>query len=131
MSTTDRLQNLLVTASANGSLQTTPEQKTITYVSGQAASSGDNSLIAAPASGVRIVLVYVSIQNATAVSTLSKLSDGASGAIIEQVTLLTAGYGRDRVYPPDARPKLTAATALILNLSGANAHNYTIGYYTE
>lgn len=129
--TTDRLQSLMLTTDSNNSLQTVAENRTITYVSGAAATSGDNTLVVAPAAGVKIVLVYVSIQNTTATSTTAKLTNGAAGAEVERALLVAAGNERSRVYPEDARPKLTAATALILNLSGANSHNYSVGYYTE
>jgi hypothetical protein len=41
------------------------------------------------------------------------------------------GDGVALAFSRDARPKLTANTALILNLSGANACGYTVWYYTE
>ena len=41
------------------------------------------------------------------------------------------GDGIGRVYEAFNEWRLTAATALILNLSGANSHGYWLEYWTE
>jgi hypothetical protein len=100
-------------------------------ISGPIAANGDNSIIPAPGANRRIVLVDVMLQNRSAVATLIKLTNGVGGAQIEGVFCQNQGDGLAWSYPPDARPKLSVNTALVANLSGANACGVTIHYYVE
>lgn len=106
-----------------------PAEKTVTVVTGTASSSGDNALIAAPGASTRIVVCWVVIQNESSTATTLILRDGTTSKI--RVLGQNQGDGLSMVFPPDARWKLTANTALNLNLSGANSCGYTVGYYTE
>lgn len=103
--------------------------RTLLTVSGTASATGD--IISAPAAGVKIVLVSVFLQNTTTTANTMLLKDGSGGAEKVRVLGQNQGDGLQKVYPIDARPKLTAATALNLNLSSATAVAYTIDYYTE
>lgn len=106
-----------------------PMPITYTIVSGAAASSGDNSLIAAPSTGERIVVTAFTIQNESAVATTMILRDGTTSKW--RYLGQTQGAGQTVVFPPGREWKLTTATALQLNLSGANSCGYTIQYYVE
>lgn len=112
-------------------LTTTPSEKTLVTLCGTAASSGDNTVISAPGAGVKIVIAWIVLQGLSTTATTIKLTNGASGTVINQVLAQNQGDGLAMVYSPDARPKLSANTALIMNLSGANSCGYNIGYYTE
>jgi len=106
--------------------------KTVLSVSGQATASGDTTLVAAPGAGVKFVIVGYSLKLTVAVATVGKITNGAAGAVLGHMSGAAIGAGPDAfIFPRDARPKLTANTALVLNLSGANATNYIVWYYTE
>lgn len=115
----------------DGSVTANPTPRTLLYVAGTAASSGDNTLIAAPGAGVRIVPVTVQLQLEASTATVGLLKDGASGSVLLRWRGVNDGDGVIHTWPMDARPKLTANTALVLNLSGANQCGYTVYYYTE
>ena len=84
--------------------------RTLLTVSGTASATGD--IISAPAAGVKIVLVSVFLQNTTTTANTMLLKDGSGGAEKVRVLGQNQGDGLQKVYPIDARPKLTAATAL-------------------
>lgn len=126
------LDLLLTGDNTNGwSLTHAPAEKTLLTASGTASSSGDNTLISAPGAGVKIVIVGVTLQLEGATATTLRLTNGASGSTISRILAQNQGDGLAITFPIDARPKLSANTALVLNLSGANACGYTIWYYTE
>lgn len=102
--------------------------KTLLYASGSASSSGDNSLIVAPGAGA----IYIStlfIQNTTTTATTALIKNGATeiGRMLNQ----NQGDGLRLQFPAGREMKLSATTALNLNLSGANAHNYFVTYFVE
>lgn len=102
----------------------------LSYASGTKASSGDNELVAAPGAGNCLVLYFVQVQNESAVSTVVKLKDGA--AQFYQAELTGEGAGSVLDIPQDGVAlKLSPNSALNLNLSGANSHNYTVWYTVE
>lgn len=113
----------------DGSVTALVSEKTVTIVTGTAASSGDNSLIAAPGVGIKIVVCGFVIQNESSTATTLILRDGTTSKI--RCYAKNQGDGLSQVFTPDARWKLTANTALNLNLSGANTCGYTVWYYTE
>ena len=107
-------------------------EKTLLIASGQATASGDTEVIAAPAGTTKLVIVGYSMKLTVASATVGKLTDGVAGATVGRFTGAAVGAGPDAViFPKDARPKLTAATALEINLSAANATDYIVWYYTE
>ena len=102
---------------------------TITRVAGTKAASGNNTLIAAPAAGYRLVIKGWYVQNE---------SDGhdhchGERQQVKTITAIRTEPGRRNWPRPEAfnEWRLTAATALILNLSGANSHGYWLEYWTE
>lgn len=92
-------------------------------VSGTKAVSGNNTLIAAPAAGYRITVYALYIQNESATATTILLQDQAT-----RMRALLAQYGWFIWRSPW---RLNAATALNLNLSGANSHGYSVQYAIE
>lgn len=122
-------------SNATHPIYTTPAggsaDRTILKASGTAAGNGNNTLIAAPVAGVKIVLTAVVLQNESAVATTMQLQDGVGGTTILRCLGQNQGDGLAMVFNGDARPKLTNATPLNLFLSGANSCGYSILYYTE
>jgi hypothetical protein len=102
-------------------------QPTITRTAGTAASSGDNTLVAAPAAGYKLVLLYLHVQNESATATTSLIKHGSTTVARFLAQTQGDGWLRDfNEYPM----QLPSATALVLNLSGANSHGYTVEYVT-
>lgn len=102
-------------------------QPTITRAAGTKADSGDNTLVAAPAAGYRLVLLYLHVQNETTTATTCLVKHGATtvGRVLNQNQ--GDGWLRDFCEYPVIMPE---ATALVLNLSGANSHGFTVEYVT-
>jgi hypothetical protein len=100
-----------------------------TSVTGTKAASGDNTLISAPGASTCIVLVHYHLQNESATATTLILKDGSTE--FSRFFGQNQGDGIAVTYPDTRRKKLTANTALVLNLSGANTCGYTVDYYTE
>ena len=100
----------------------------VAVASGTKATAGNTAIIPAPVAGYRICVYTVYIQNETANPTTVLL--------IDQVTrfrhLLQDQYGTFVLGFELINPwKLNAATALTMNLSGANSHNYSVQYSIE
>ncbi len=100
------------------------------YVATTISTSGDNTVIAAPAAGTRIVITGIRIQNNTTTATVSLIKDGAS-TILARVRAATDGSGLSENYSFGDELRLTAATAFIINLSGANTHGVSVRYWLE
>jgi hypothetical protein len=97
-----------------------------TYLSavGTAATSGDNTLVAAPGAAKSILLFYVKVQNESATKTTAIVKHGS----VNKERVLLPGEG-DYFIREFKEPRLLPAnTALVLNLSGANSHGYTVDY---
>ena len=92
-------------------------------VSGAVAVAGNNALIAAPAAGFRITVYTLYVQNESANATTILLVDQ-----VARWRALLAQYGWFILETPW---RLNGATALTLNLSGANSHGYSIQYAIE
>ena len=103
--------------------------KTLSYVTGTKAAAGDSELIAAPGAGLRLEIVAIILQNESASATTMILKDGATAKI--RCLGQNQGDGLALVFAPGACWKLTANTALNLNLSGSNSCGYTIAYYAD
>lgn len=100
-----------------------------TTATGTAASSGDNTLVAAPAAGYRLVIYDLQIQNESATATTCLIKSGSTTK--RRFYGGAAGDGLLLMFPPGHEMRLGAAEALVLNLSGANSHGYTVRYMTE
>jgi hypothetical protein len=92
--------------------------------------SGDNTIINAPASGQRIVITAMRVQNLTDVATTVLIKNGAS-TTISGIRTTVDGTGFDDDYSYGNEIRLSDATALIMNLSAANSHSTSIRYYLE
>lgn len=101
----------------------------ISTVVGTAAASGDNTLIAAPAADKRLVVTGFVVQNESAVSTTIILKSGSTA--VRRALLKNQGDGLGLAFEAGREWKLGAGEALVLNLSGANSHGYTVDYWTE
>src|SRR5262245_26235371 len=93
------------------------------FATGTAAANGNNTLIAAPTTG-RIVIVDIQIQNESSTATTAILN-GISGNFWR----FLGQFQGDGFARQDAYWRLDLATALVLNLSGANSHGYSVSYY--
>jgi hypothetical protein len=114
---------------ALGNLKASIHGPATTLASGTKAASGDQALIAAPAAGNHLVVCKIQIQLEAAAETTAILKVGAAEA---WRALLTAKGGALTLdFPPGQEWKLATATALTLNLSGANSCGYAIQYRTE
>lgn len=101
----------------------------MSHISGTKSTSGDSELVAAPGSGVRVVVTGFVIQNESASATTMILKDGNS----EHFRLLgqDQGDGLSREFSPGREWRLSDNQALNLNLSGANQCGYSVSYFTE
>lgn len=103
---------------------------TVTTVCGQASDSGNNTIVASPAEGYRLVILDFVIQNA---------SDTPSTGIIRsaertngfRILAQNQGEGLAKEFGYPNYWKLAANDYLCLNLSAAVAWNYSVRYYTE
>jgi hypothetical protein len=92
--------------------------------------SGDNPIINAPSAGQRIVITAMRVQNLTDVATTVLIKNGAS-TTMSGIRTTVDGTGFDDDYSYGNEIRLSDATALIMNLSAANAHSTSIRYYLE
>jgi hypothetical protein len=92
--------------------------------------SGDNTIVNAPVAGQRIVITALRVQNNTDIATTVLIKDGVS-TVISGVRTTVDGTGFDSDYTFGNELRLTAATALVMNLSAANAHSTSVRYYLE
>jgi hypothetical protein len=99
------------------------------FYSAAPAASGDQDLLAAPPAGSEYVLAFIGVQNASSTATTWQLKAGAS--IFMRMLDQNQGDGVALVFPPGQEIRLGSGNKLVLNLSGANAHNVSIGYWTE
>lgn len=97
-----------------------------TRLTATAASSGDNTLVAAPGAGKRIVVHYFLIELEASTATAMILKDGSTAVFRRYAA--NEGDGLVREFPGGAPWELTANAALILNLSGANTCGYNVEY---
>lgn len=100
----------------------------VSIVSGTKAVAGNNTLIAAPGSGKRIVVYTFVVQNESATATTIILKDH-----VDRWRVLGQNQGDGLSIAFDAlQPwKLNENAALTMNLSGANSCGYSIQYAIE
>lgn len=100
----------------------------VAVASGTKATSGNTAIIPAPAAGYRICVYTVYIQNETSTPTTLQLIDQVMRFrhVLSDATMNFV-LGFELINPW----KLNEATALTLNLSGANSHNYSVQYSIE
>lgn len=112
-----------------GALTVDIEEKDLIFVTGTAALSGDNTLIAAPAAGNEIVIVAIQIQNESVTETLSILKFGTTA----KWRFLAKDKGANYLIITSKGNHWHVGdnTAVILNLNGVNSFGYNIVYYTK
>lgn len=125
-----------VGASGTGTQRIIPANdmgKTIVSVSGSASSSGNNTIVAAGTNRLKVFAFTLSTTSTTAIT--AKFQSGASGTDIWSVILqapTSVSTGANLVVSPPAWLFATAtATLLNLNLSSANAVQWSISYFDE
>lgn len=101
----------------------------LTYTSGSVSTLGDNTLIAAPGAGQRIAITLFIIENNTGVATSLQLKDGST----TQWTFVNNAIGDcfSCIFPHKQEWRLSANSALVLNLGAANQHFYNVNYFVE
>jgi hypothetical protein len=115
---------------SDGVLLSTPDEKSVDYACGTVSSTGGVTVVNSPASGKRIVITRLKVQNESATETLAQVK--AASTVLERLLLdATKGTGETLIYPIDARPKGGDAEAISIDLDGANQVGYTIHYYEE
>lgn len=101
---------------------------TYSHVATTFATSGDNTIIAAPGSGQRLVVSDLIVQNESAVTTVSLVKAGATTHWRNRAAEnggLALSFGMDEEW------RLGDNEALVINLSGANTHGVSVRYYSE
>jgi len=97
---------------------------------GTAAVSGNNTLLAAPGAGKRIVISAFMVQNGSATATTAILRS-ASTSNGWRLLGQNQGDGLAMSFANGREWRLNENEALVLNLSGANTHNYSIQWWVE
>ena len=99
------------------------------HASGTAADSGDNTLVAAPGAGLRLVIRQFVVENEDGDEPTAILKQGAT-AVKRRLTT-AKGDGLGVHYPIGGEWRLPENSALVLNLSAANTFGYSVEYLTE
>lgn len=107
--------------------------KTIVSKSGSASTSGNNTIVAAGTNKLKVFAFSLSTSSTTALTV--KFQDGASGTDLWSVILqapasVTTGANL-AISPPNWLFNTSAATLLNLNLSSANAVQWSVSYFDE
>ena len=93
--------------------------------------SGDTTVIAAPAAGVEIVISEIILQNNVATLQSAQIKRGAADTNPIRVRMNADSYGIATPYTEGNELRLGAATALVLNLSAATGVTLTSRYWLE
>lgn len=96
---------------------------------GTKAASGDNTLVAAPGAGNRLVVQMFMVQNESATATTCLLKSGSTTRY--RKLLQNQGDDFGRAFQIGREWRLGENEALVLNLSGANTHGWAAEYWTE
>jgi hypothetical protein len=135
----DSLRNLLlslVSGLTSGSqiTQVTGHGKTVVSTGGSAASSGNNTLVAADATN-RIKVKGFSLTTLSTTAMTCIFQDGAGGTelwrVVLQAATSTSTGANLAVAAPDWLFATTTNTLLNLNLSSANAVQWAVSYFKE
>jgi hypothetical protein len=113
----------------SGTVVANPSNVTLSVATGTAANSGDNTLIAAPSAGNRLVVHDIQLQLEAATATTMLIKSGSTTK--RRFYANAIGDGLFLIYPAGKEFRLGTAEALVLNLSGANSVGYTVRYTTE
>lgn len=91
--------------------------------------SGDNTIIAAPGAGLRIVISELTLINESSTATTVLLKSGST--IFHRMLFQNQGNGALFPLAKDREWRLGANEAFVINLSGANAHGGGVSYIIE
>ena len=111
------------------SVITSIQEKLLSFATGTAASSGDNTLIAAPGAGNQIRIIALQLQNESVVATTMILKFGSVNKWRTMAQL--QGDGISMTMPTGRGWPVGNGNALVLNLSGANTCGYSVCYAVE
>lgn len=92
------------------------------------ADSGDNTVIAAPGTGLRLVIVDLVIQNESATATTVLVKSGSTTkwrSLLDQYRAFSLSAQQPYEF------RLGTNEALVVNLSGANSHGVSVRYFVE
>jgi hypothetical protein len=103
--------------------------KALAWLPGTVAALGQTELVAAPGAGQRIVVTLFLFQNLTAVATTVILEAGTTDLVRGTTGTQYSSFSGSFLVGREL--KLPVNTALNVDLSGANSHNYNVAYYTE
>lgn len=92
------------------------------------AASGDNTIIAAPGAGLRLVIKSLTVQNESGTETTVLIK---WGSVVKERKVNEPKKGFSMYFEAGSEWVLPENTALIVNLSGANDHNYSVSYVVE
>lgn len=92
-------------------------------------SSGDNTLVAAPGAGLRLVICDFELINETSTASTVLLKFG--GTTVRRFLFQNQGNGIALAFSTHREWRLPANTALVANLSGALAHGGGLSYFLE
>lgn len=131
--TTTSVNTGTVDAGTQRVVQANGAGKTIKSASGSASTSGNNTLVAAGTNKLKVFAFSLSTSSTTAIT--CKFQDGASGTdlwsvILQAPTSVSTGANL-AVSPPAWLFNTSAATLLNLNLSSANAVQWSVSYFEE
>lgn len=101
--------------------------KTQTRIQGTINTSGDNTIIAAPGTGLRIYITKLKVQLESSTTTTVILKSGATS--FDRVRCVNDGDGLFDPSIPGFEIPLGVNEAFIINLSGANIIGYHVTYY--
>jgi hypothetical protein len=118
-----------VAATQSGAFTVGIVEKSLSYATGTASTSGDNTLVSAPGASNRLVVTAFVIQNESSTATTMILKTGSTNRF--RLLAQNQGDGLSIVFPVGQSWKLGTNEALVLNLSGANSCGYSVQYYTE
>lgn len=112
---------------------TTGLSKTLVSKSGSASSNGNNTIVAAGTNKLKIYAFSLSTSSTTALTV--KFQDGASGTdlwsvLLQAPTSITTGANL-AVSPPAWLFNTSTTTLLNLNISSANAVQWSVSYFDE
>lgn len=99
-----------------------------TMITGSSSSAGNNTMVAAPGSGRRIVWRKIKLVNGSANAMTCIIKYGATS---KMTSIFDAQIGAGEVYYEEEGKALPENTALINNMSGSTLASWDVDYLTE
>ncbi len=102
------------------------------FLSASISTSGSTSIISAPGSGNKISIAYLVLANESSTETTVRLLSGATEIYRAMLSpKASAGSVREISFPVHHPLECGTNAALSINLSGANAIGYSLGYVVK